>query len=108
MMELEEKGNIGPEFGEAQRHRRIDSWKVLSLWQRLRCPKLPENGSKLVSAALAILFGSLLQSGFGNCEGSIAVLPTILYLIIGVLRETARKLPGGQAVLDCSCIIAGS
>lgn len=28
--------------------------------------------------------------------GSISVLPTILYLTIGVLRETAVKLPGGQ------------
>lgn len=29
-------------------------------------------------------------------SGSIAVLPTILYLIIGVLRETAVKLPSGH------------
>lgn len=28
--------------------------------------------------------------------GSISILPTILYLAIGVLRETAVKLPGGQ------------
>lgn len=28
--------------------------------------------------------------------GSVSVLPTILYLAIGVLRETAVKLPGGQ------------
>lgn len=31
--------------------------------------------------------------------GSVSVLPTILYLIIGVLRETAVKLPDGQLPL---------
>ncbi|XP_012902899.2 HEAT repeat-containing protein 5A isoform X7 [Mustela putorius furo] len=31
-----------------------------------------------------------------SAEGSISILPTILYLTIGVLRETAVKLPGGQ------------
>lgn len=47
---------------------------------------------------------------FGNCihrlkyrvflniylTGSISILPTILFLTIGVLRETAVRLPGGQ------------
>ncbi|XP_074091465.1 HEAT repeat-containing protein 5A isoform X6 [Macrotis lagotis] len=54
---------------------------------------LSEDGNKLVSAALIIL--SELP-GVCSPEGSISVLPTILYLIIGVLRETAVKLPGGQ------------
>lgn len=31
-----------------------------------------------------------------HLAGSISILPTILYLAIGVLRETAVKLPGGQ------------
>uniref|UniRef100_A0A8C9HR74 HEAT repeat-containing protein 5A n=1 Tax=Piliocolobus tephrosceles TaxID=591936 RepID=A0A8C9HR74_9PRIM len=31
-----------------------------------------------------------------SAEGSISILPTVLYLTIGVLRETAVKLPGGQ------------
>ncbi|XP_006835427.1 PREDICTED: HEAT repeat-containing protein 5A [Chrysochloris asiatica] len=54
---------------------------------------LSEDGSKLVSAALIIL--SELPA-VCSPEGSISVLPTILYLTIGVLRETAVKLPGGQ------------
>lgn len=54
---------------------------------------LAEDGSRLVSAALVIL--SELPA-VCSPEGSISVLPTILYLTIGVLRETAVKLPGGQ------------
>ncbi|XP_069882496.1 HEAT repeat-containing protein 5A isoform X3 [Dipodomys merriami] len=54
---------------------------------------LSEDGSRLVSAALVIL--SELPT-VCSPEGSISVLPTILYLTIGVLRETAVKLPGGQ------------
>ncbi|KAM7155380.1 HEAT repeat-containing protein 5A isoform 1-T2 [Molossus nigricans] len=54
---------------------------------------LSEDGSRLVSAALVIL--SELPA-VCSPEGSISVLPTILYLTIGVLRETAVKLPGGQ------------
>uniref|UniRef100_A0A803SRK0 HEAT repeat-containing protein 5A n=1 Tax=Anolis carolinensis TaxID=28377 RepID=A0A803SRK0_ANOCA len=57
---------------------------------------LSETGSKLVSAALGILSD---VPGVCSPEGSIAVLPTILYLIIGVLRETAVKLPTGQIPL---------
>ncbi|XP_042320721.1 HEAT repeat-containing protein 5A isoform X3 [Sceloporus undulatus] len=57
---------------------------------------LSENGSRLVSAALGILSG---VPAVCSPEGSIAVLPTILYLIIGVLRETAVKLPTGQLPL---------
>ncbi|XP_054433890.1 HEAT repeat-containing protein 5A isoform X2 [Pteronotus mesoamericanus] len=54
---------------------------------------LSEDGSRLVSAALVIL--SELPA-VCSPEGSISVLPTILYLTIGVLRETAVKGPGGQ------------
>ncbi|KAM5242312.1 HEAT repeat-containing protein 5A isoform 8-T8 [Hipposideros larvatus] len=54
---------------------------------------LSEDGSKLVSAALVIL--SELPA-VCSPEGSISILPTILYLTIGVLRETAVRLPGGQ------------
>ncbi|XP_053140311.1 HEAT repeat-containing protein 5A isoform X2 [Hemicordylus capensis] len=59
-------------------------------------PQLSENGSRLVSAALAILAD---VPAVCSPEGSIAVLPTILYLIIGVFRETAVKLPTGQLPL---------
>ncbi|XP_019610103.2 HEAT repeat-containing protein 5A isoform X4 [Rhinolophus sinicus] len=54
---------------------------------------LSEDGSKLVSAALVIL--SELPA-VCSPEGSISILPTILYLTIGVLRETAVRLPGCQ------------
>ncbi|XP_006890037.1 PREDICTED: HEAT repeat-containing protein 5A-like isoform X1 [Elephantulus edwardii] len=54
---------------------------------------LSEDGSRLVSAALVIL--SELPA-VCSPEGSVSILPTILYLTIGVLRETAVKLPGGQ------------
>ncbi|XP_036893352.1 HEAT repeat-containing protein 5A-like [Sturnira hondurensis] len=54
---------------------------------------LSEDGSRLVSAALDIL--SELPA-VCSPEGSISILPTILYLTIGVLRETAVRLPGGQ------------
>ncbi|XP_016064989.1 PREDICTED: HEAT repeat-containing protein 5A isoform X5 [Miniopterus natalensis] len=54
---------------------------------------LSEDGSRLVSAALGILAE---LPAVCSPEGSISVLPTILYLTIGVLRETAVKLPGGQ------------
>nr|XP_028577095.1 HEAT repeat-containing protein 5A isoform X1 [Podarcis muralis] len=57
---------------------------------------LSENGSRLVSVALGILSD---VPAVCSPEGSIAVLPTILYLIIGVLRETAVKLPTGQLPL---------
>ncbi|XP_048217876.1 HEAT repeat-containing protein 5A isoform X3 [Perognathus longimembris pacificus] len=54
---------------------------------------LSEDGSRLVSSALVIL--SELPT-VCSPEGSISILPTVLYLTIGVLRETAVKLPGGQ------------
>ncbi|XP_066486738.1 HEAT repeat-containing protein 5A isoform X2 [Tiliqua scincoides] len=57
---------------------------------------LSENGSRLVSAALAILSDI---PAICSPEGSTAVLPTILYLIIGILRETAVQLPTGQLPL---------
>ncbi|XP_072842445.2 HEAT repeat-containing protein 5A isoform X2 [Pogona vitticeps] len=60
---------------------------------------LSENGSSLVSAALGILSD---VPAVCSPEGSIAVLPTILYLIIGVLRETAVKLPTGQLPLTAA------
>ncbi|KAM5235697.1 HEAT repeat-containing protein 5A [Ctenodactylus gundi] len=58
---------------------------------------LSEEGSRLVSTALIIL--SELPA-VCSPEGSISILPTVLYLTIGVLRETAVKLPGGH--LSCT------
>ncbi|XP_078190853.1 HEAT repeat-containing protein 5A isoform X24 [Callithrix jacchus] len=59
---------------------------------------LSEDGSRLVSAALVILseLPAVCSPEVLYLTGSISVLPTILYLTIGVLRETAVKLPGGQ------------
>ncbi|XP_062973856.1 HEAT repeat-containing protein 5A isoform X2 [Elgaria multicarinata webbii] len=57
---------------------------------------LSENGSRLVAAALGIISD---VPAVCSPEGSIAVLPTILYLILGVLRETAVKVPTGQLPL---------
>lgn len=54
---------------------------------------LSEEESRLVTAALVILAE---LPAVCSPEGSISILPTILYLAIGVLRETAVKLPGGQ------------
>uniref|UniRef100_A0A8C3RYL9 HEAT repeat-containing protein 5A n=1 Tax=Chelydra serpentina TaxID=8475 RepID=A0A8C3RYL9_CHESE len=59
---------------------------------------LSECGSRLVSAALVILsdIPSVCSPEGRMC---VSVLPTILYLTIGVLRETAVKLPDGQLPL---------
>uniref|UniRef100_A0A8C4LGU1 HEAT repeat-containing protein 5A n=1 Tax=Equus asinus asinus TaxID=83772 RepID=A0A8C4LGU1_EQUAS len=54
---------------------------------------LSEDGSRLVSAALVILAE---LPAVCSPEGSISILPTLLYLTIGVLRETAVRLPGGH------------
>uniref|UniRef100_A0A672TUW0 HEAT repeat-containing protein 5A n=1 Tax=Strigops habroptila TaxID=2489341 RepID=A0A672TUW0_STRHB len=58
---------------------------------------LSEDGSRLVAAALVILSD---VPAICSPEGMlISVLPTILYLIIGVLKETAVKLQDGQLPL---------
>lgn len=57
---------------------------------------LSEDGSRLVSAALLILSD---VPAICSPEGSVSVLPTILYLIIGVLKETAVKEQDGQLPL---------
>ncbi|NXT75634.1 HTR5A protein, partial [Zapornia atra] len=57
---------------------------------------LSEDGSRLVAAALLILSD---VPAICSPEGSVSVLPTILYLIIGVLKETAVKLKDGQLPL---------
>ncbi|XP_074886420.1 HEAT repeat-containing protein 5A isoform X2 [Buteo buteo] len=57
---------------------------------------LSEDGSRLVAVALVILSD---VPAICSPEGSVSVLPTILYLIIGVLKETAVKLRDGQLPL---------
>ncbi|NXB28393.1 HTR5A protein, partial [Eulacestoma nigropectus] len=57
---------------------------------------LSEDGSRLVAVALVILSD---VPAVCSPEGSVSVLPTILYLIIGVLKETAAELQDGQLPL---------
>ncbi|NXJ12272.1 HTR5A protein, partial [Odontophorus gujanensis] len=57
---------------------------------------LSEDGSRLVSAALLILSD---VPAVCSPEGIVSVLPTILYLITGVLKETAVKEQDGQLPL---------
>ncbi|XP_051478321.1 HEAT repeat-containing protein 5A isoform X3 [Apus apus] len=57
---------------------------------------LSEDGSRLVAAALVILSD---VPAICSPEGSVSVLPTILYLMIGVLKETAVKVQDGQLPL---------
>uniref|UniRef100_A0A8C5X1M8 HEAT repeat-containing protein 5A n=1 Tax=Malurus cyaneus samueli TaxID=2593467 RepID=A0A8C5X1M8_9PASS len=57
---------------------------------------LSEDGSRLVAAALVILSD---VPAICSPEGIVSVLPTILYLIIGVLKETAVKSQDGQLPL---------
>ncbi|XP_064421043.1 HEAT repeat-containing protein 5A [Latimeria chalumnae] len=54
---------------------------------------LSVDDSRLVSAALSILSG---LPAVCSPAGSVSVLPTILYLVTGVLRETAEKMLDGQ------------
>ncbi|KAG9336358.1 hypothetical protein JZ751_002705 [Albula glossodonta] len=53
---------------------------------------LSQSDCRLVSAALAIL--SELPS-ICSPEGSVSILPTVLYLLMGVLREAVQAPPGG-------------
>ncbi|XP_018409657.1 PREDICTED: HEAT repeat-containing protein 5A [Nanorana parkeri] len=57
---------------------------------------LSHEASLLVSASLGIL--AELPS-LCSPEGSISVLPTLLYLVVGVLQHTAQKLPDGRLPL---------
>ncbi|KAJ8391412.1 hypothetical protein AAFF_G00090420 [Aldrovandia affinis] len=52
---------------------------------------MSQSDCRLVSAALAIL--SELPS-ICSPEGSVSILPTVLYLLMGVLREAVRAPPG--------------
>ncbi|XP_072285057.1 HEAT repeat-containing protein 5A isoform X1 [Pyxicephalus adspersus] len=54
---------------------------------------LSHDASLLVSASLGIL--AELPS-LCSPEGSVSILPTLLYLVVGVLQHTAQKLPDGR------------
>ncbi|KAM4691047.1 HEAT repeat-containing protein 5A [Rhinophrynus dorsalis] len=57
---------------------------------------LSHNASLLVSSSLGIL--AELPS-LCSPEGSVSILPTLLYLVMGVLKETAVKPPDGRLPL---------
>ncbi|XP_069494576.1 HEAT repeat-containing protein 5A isoform X2 [Ambystoma mexicanum] len=54
---------------------------------------LLEDGSRLVEAALVIMTD---LPSICSPEGSVSILPTVLYLVIGILRETSVYPPAGQ------------
>ncbi|XP_063803533.1 HEAT repeat-containing protein 5A isoform X1 [Pseudophryne corroboree] len=57
---------------------------------------LTHDASLLISAALGIL--AELPS-LCSPEGSVSILPTLLYLVMGVLQHTAEQLPDGRLPL---------
>ncbi|XP_077117159.1 HEAT repeat-containing protein 5A isoform X2 [Ranitomeya variabilis] len=59
-------------------------------------PPLSHDSSLLISASLTIL--AELPS-LCSPEGSVSVLPTLLYLVVGVLQHTAEKNPDGRLSL---------
>ncbi|NWX81616.1 HTR5A protein, partial [Nothoprocta pentlandii] len=63
---------------------------------------LSEDGSRLVAAALVILSD---VPAICSPEGSVSVLPTLLYLIIGVLKETAVRARGAHLALPAAAAL---
>uniref|UniRef100_A0A4W3GT71 HEAT repeat-containing protein 5A n=1 Tax=Callorhinchus milii TaxID=7868 RepID=A0A4W3GT71_CALMI len=62
--------------------------------------QLTKDGTKLVAAALGILADlPSVCSPAGKFMRSVSILPTLLYLIIGVLTETAVKMSDGHMSL---------
>ncbi|EEB14387.1 conserved hypothetical protein [Pediculus humanus corporis] len=62
----------------------------------LRCQPLNNNSSKLVASAL----GSMEELvNLCSPQGALAILPTILYLTTGVIKETASKASNDTTIL---------
>ena len=62
----------------------------------LRCQPLNDNSSKLVASAL----GSMEELvNLCSPQGALAILPTILYLTTGVIKETASKASNDTTIL---------
>uniref|UniRef100_A0A8C9T2G7 HEAT repeat-containing protein 5B n=1 Tax=Scleropages formosus TaxID=113540 RepID=A0A8C9T2G7_SCLFO len=66
--------------------------------------RLPDDSARLVAATVAVL--AELPS-LCSPAGSMTILPTILFLITGVLRETAMKTPDNTVPLPASAALQG-
>ncbi|KAJ7987357.1 hypothetical protein DPEC_G00325640 [Dallia pectoralis] len=67
-------------------------------------PRLPEQSSSLVAHTVSIL--AELPS-LCSPQGSITILPTVLFLITGVLKETAVKTPDNSVPLTVTAALQG-
>ncbi|XP_060895385.1 HEAT repeat-containing protein 5B isoform X1 [Labrus mixtus] len=70
----------------------------------LRPQRLPEDSARLVANTVSIL--AELPS-LCSPAGSMTILPTVLFLITGVLRETAVKTPDGSIPAPVSAALQG-
>lgn len=70
----------------------------------LRPRRLPDDGARLVANAVTIL--AELPS-LCTPAGSMTILPTVLFLITGVLRETAVKTTDGSVPVPVSAALQG-
>ncbi|CAJ1067696.1 HEAT repeat-containing protein 5B isoform X2 [Xyrichtys novacula] len=70
----------------------------------LRPQRLPEESARLVANTVSIL--AELPS-LCSPAGSMTILPTVLFLITGVLRETALKTPDGSVPAPVSAALQG-
>uniref|UniRef100_A0A3Q3MD77 HEAT repeat-containing protein 5B n=1 Tax=Labrus bergylta TaxID=56723 RepID=A0A3Q3MD77_9LABR len=70
----------------------------------LRPQRLPEDSARLVANTVSIL--AELPS-LCSPAGSMTILPTVLFLITGVLRETALKTPDGFIPAPVSAALQG-
>uniref|UniRef100_A0A8B9KZP6 HEAT repeat-containing protein 5B n=1 Tax=Astyanax mexicanus TaxID=7994 RepID=A0A8B9KZP6_ASTMX len=65
---------------------------------------LPEHSNRLVAVTISILAE---LPALCSPAGSMTILPTILFLICGVLKETALKTPDGSVPLPVSAALQG-
>ncbi|XP_066552575.1 HEAT repeat-containing protein 5B isoform X2 [Amia ocellicauda] len=72
--------------------------------QAYRPQRLPEDSAKLVAATVTILAD---LPSLCSPAGSMTILPTILFLVTGVLRETAVKTPDNQVPPPVSAALQG-
>ncbi|KAL6466465.1 hypothetical protein MHYP_G00242690 [Metynnis hypsauchen] len=66
--------------------------------------QLPEHSNRLVAATVSILAE---LPALCSPAGSMTILPTVLFLICGVLKETAVKTPDGSVPLPVSAALQG-
>uniref|UniRef100_A0A8C7I198 HEAT repeat-containing protein 5A n=1 Tax=Oncorhynchus kisutch TaxID=8019 RepID=A0A8C7I198_ONCKI len=67
-------------------------------------PRLPEESTRLVAHTVSILAELPLLC---SPAGSMTILPTVLFLITGVLKETAVKTPDNSIPLPVSAALQG-